>query len=186
MCRFTGLDDVEYKKVAAALCRITAITPNQTTRMGRPLLGKEQLQELLSLLRFEQIDARQTNIRKAHAQTCEWLLTTPTYLKWLDPSDRDQHHGCLWIKGKPGAGKSTLMKFALANPLDKTKNKMNDEVVVSFFFNARGDELEKSTVGMYRSLLLQLLEQLSERRRVFNSFGLRTFNNAYHRPVSKD
>lgn len=174
MCRFTGLDDVEYKKVAAALCRITT--------MGQPLLGKKQLQKLLDSLRFEQIDARQTNIRKAHAQTCEWLLTTPIYLKWLDPSHRDQHYGFLWIKGKPGAGKSTLMKFVLANALDKTNKKINAEVIVSFFFNARGNELEKSTVGMYRSLLLQLLEQLSERRGVPSSFGLGTFHGAFHTP----
>ncbi|RKL51797.1 hypothetical protein BFJ70_g512 [Fusarium oxysporum] len=31
---------------------------------------------------------------------------------------------------------------------------------MSFFFNARGEELEKSTTGMYRSLLLQMLQQL--------------------------
>jgi hypothetical protein len=183
MCRFTGLDDVEYKKVAAALCRITTIASNQTTTVARPLLGKEQLQKLLDSLRFEQIDARESNIRKAQAQTCEWLLATPTYLKWLDPSHRDQHHGFLWIKGKPGAGKSTLMKFALANALEKTKNK-NDEVAASFFFNARGNELERSTAGMYRSLLLQLLEQLSERRGVFSSFGLRTltFDSVCNQP----
>ncbi|KAF7544871.1 hypothetical protein G7Z17_g9620 [Cylindrodendrum hubeiense] len=32
--------------------------------------------------------------------------------------------------------------------------------VVSFFFNARGDSLERSTIGMYRSLLYQLLGAL--------------------------
>ena len=33
---------------------------------------------------------------------------------------------------------------------------------LSFFFNARGDELERSTIGMYRALLFQLLNQLPE------------------------
>ncbi|KAH6844621.1 hypothetical protein B0I37DRAFT_327314, partial [Chaetomium sp. MPI-CAGE-AT-0009] len=180
MCRFTGLEDVEYKKVAAALCRITTTASNQPTTMEPSPPSKEQTQVLLDSLRFEQIDARQMNIKKAHARTCEWLLKTPEYLDWLDPSKRDQHHGFLWIKGKPGAGKSTLMKFAFANALDKAKKKMHNEVAISFFFNARGDELEKSTVGLYRSLLLQLLERLPERQGVFSSLGLRTLNGGCH------
>ncbi|EMT67378.1 Serine/threonine-protein phosphatase 6 regulatory ankyrin repeat subunit C [Fusarium odoratissimum] len=68
----------------------------------------------------------------------------------------DEHHGFLWIKGKPGAGKSTLMKFILSN----ARRRMKDKTIISFFFNARGEELEKSTTGMYRSLLLQMLQQL--------------------------
>ncbi|KAI0509255.1 hypothetical protein F5B22DRAFT_618216 [Xylaria bambusicola] len=39
----------------------------------------------------------------------------------------------------------------------KMKGKSN---TISFFFNARGDGLEKSLDGMYRSLLLQVLQQL--------------------------
>ncbi|KAF5722922.1 ankyrin 3 [Fusarium mundagurra] len=37
---------------------------------------------------------------------------------------------------------------------------MKDKIIISFFFNARGEQLEKSTTGMYRSLLLQILQQL--------------------------
>lgn len=39
-------------------------------------------------------------------------------------------------------------------------NEFTDNVVVSFFFNARGTQLQKSTEGMYRSLLCQLLDQM--------------------------
>lgn len=42
------------------------------------------------------------------------------------------------------------MNFALVNACNATKEK----VVLFFFFNARGVDLEKSTVGTYRSLLL--------------------------------
>jgi ankyrin repeat protein len=47
------------------------------------------------------------------------------------------------------------MKFAYSQAKKKA---LQEGVTASFFFNARGDELEKSTAGMYRSLLLQLLE----------------------------
>lgn len=68
-----------------------------------------------------------------------------------------EHHGFLWIKGKPGAGKSTIMKQAL----QRVKRQLAGTIVISYFFNARGeDPLEKSTLGMYRSLLHQLLKAL--------------------------
>lgn len=42
-------------------------------------------------------------------------------------------------------------------------------VVISFFFNARGDDIEKSTAGMYRSLLFQLLSRLPSLLDVFDN-----------------
>ncbi|GAB1317667.1 hypothetical protein MFIFM68171_07877 [Madurella fahalii] len=175
MCRFMGPDDIEYKKVAAALRRITTTVSRQPPTGGQLPLSEEQTRVLLDSLRFDQIDARQMTIKKAHAHTCKWLLEAPEYLDWVNPSKLGEHHGFLWIKGKPGAGKSTLMKFALADA-----HKMKDKIVISFFFNARGDDLEKSTVGMYRSLLLQLLERLPVFQDVFNSLGLRTWNGRCH------
>ena len=41
----------------------------------------------------------------------------------------------------------------------------DDSNTISFFFNARGGSLEKSTQGMYRSLLLQLLKKLPDSRK---------------------
>ena len=155
MCRFTGPDDVEYKKVTAALSRMTHPVSKQSKGTGVSFLSDEQKSSLMESLRFDQIDARQMTIRKAHSKTCKWLLSKSEYLEWLDARKLDDHHGFLWIKGKPGAGKSTLMKFCLVN----ARKNMKDSYVISFFFNARGSELEKSTLGTYRTLLLQLLDR---------------------------
>ncbi|WQF77350.1 Putative nucleoside phosphorylase domain, P-loop containing nucleoside triphosphate hydrolase [Colletotrichum destructivum] len=114
---------------------------------------------LLASLKFDQIDKRQANIKTAHAETCEWLTKHPDYTAWMDRQKYSQHHGFLWIKGKPGAGKSTLMKFAFGRA---KRRKGKDGLLISFFFNARGDGLEKSTLGMYRSLLYQLLENMPD------------------------
>jgi hypothetical protein len=61
----------------------------------------------------------------------------------------------LWIKGKPGAGKSTLMKYALR----KSRELFKDHVIASYFFNARGTDLEKTPLGMFRSIVYQLIEK---------------------------
>lgn len=60
------------------------------------------------------------------------------------------------------------MKFTLAN----ARKTMKGSILLSFFFNARGDDLEKSTLGIYQSLLLQLLEERPKLQEVFNSLYL--------------
>ncbi|KAF5137383.1 Ankyrin repeat domain-containing protein 50 [Metarhizium anisopliae] len=147
----------------------------QPRRGENQSLNDEQRRVLLESLRFDQIDARQMTIKNAHAKTCKWLLKTPAYLDWLDPNKFNEHFGFLWIKGKPGAGKSTLMKFALANARKKTK----DKIIISFFFNARGSDLEKSTIGLYRSMLLQLLDRLPGLQEVFDSLPLAIRDSGY-------
>ncbi|KAI5920506.1 hypothetical protein F4810DRAFT_416062 [Camillea tinctor] len=166
MCRFSDATDVEYRKVVNAITRIHTNISNPPTseKIGQAecrdttqhasAISPDQCTELLASLRFDQIDARHATIKRAHAKTCEWFLTQPSYFNWLDPNRYDQHNGLLWIKGNPGTGKSTLMKYLLGQA-----QRAKGLLTLSFFFNARGEMLEKSTCGMYQSLLLQLLEK---------------------------
>jgi ankyrin repeat protein/nucleoside phosphorylase len=148
----------------------------QHPRGGTPSLSEEHKRMLLDSLKFDQIDARQMTIKKAHAKTCRWLLSKPEYLDWLDNTKLREHHGFLWMKGKPGTGKSTIMKFALVN----ARKTMKDRIIKSFFFNARGEDLEKSTVGLYRALLSEILERVPELQCVFDPLELRTWNSGGH------
>ncbi|RYP69743.1 hypothetical protein DL769_005194 [Monosporascus sp. CRB-8-3] len=120
--------------------------------------GDDKHEELLKSLQFDQMDARYSSIKKAHAHTCRWFLKTSLYAKWTQKDPLHKDHNFLWIKGKPGAGKSTLMKFLQRQLRNQIRQAENQEILVSFFFNARGHDLEKTTTGLYRSLLLQLIE----------------------------
>ncbi|RYP19976.1 hypothetical protein DL765_003025 [Monosporascus sp. GIB2] len=120
--------------------------------------GDVKHQELLKSLQFDQMDARHSSIKKAHAHTCRWFLKTSLYAKWTQKDPLYKDHNFLWVKGKPGAGKSTLMKFLQRQLRNQIRQAENKEILVSFFFNARGHDLEKTTTGLYRSLLLQLIE----------------------------
>ncbi|EAU31644.1 conserved hypothetical protein [Aspergillus terreus NIH2624] len=126
----------------------------------------ERRQHLLNSLRFERIDSRRVNIKAAHSKTCHWFISHPTYKDWLDRAALTQHRGFLWIRGKPGAGKSTIMKFAHERMRRRAQSK--NSVTASFFFNARGEDLEKTVLGMYRSLLLQLLEGYPDLQAIFD------------------
>ncbi|PNP80121.1 hypothetical protein FNYG_06540 [Fusarium nygamai] len=139
-------------------------------------------QQLMESLKFDQIDSRRTTIKTAYSKTCSWFLKHPDYLAWLDSEKRPHHHGFLWIRGKPGAGKSIIMKFIY------TKRKKTDipmeAITISFFFNARGDLLEKSVSGMYRSLLLQLLEGFPDLQKILDDPDLIPRNQVICPPLN--
>ncbi|KAH8683581.1 hypothetical protein BGZ61DRAFT_550384 [Ilyonectria robusta] len=119
-----------------------------------PVSLQSGVSSFMDSLEFEEIDSRQETIDEAHESTCKWLLDHQGYKDWLSLENANEDRG-LWINGKPGAGKSTLIKYAFANAKSDADP---DTTVTSFFFNARGVDLEKSTTGMYRSILFQLLK----------------------------
>ena len=92
-------------------------------------------------------------IQAAYRQTCQWLFNTAEYARWRDQKLRQAHHGLLWVKGKPGSGKSTITKVALQH----ARETYLDERSLYFFFNGRGNSLEKSVERMFRSLLHQVV-----------------------------
>ena len=93
---------------------------------------------------------RRDDISDPAHTTCQWILEHESYKTWYKDA-----RGLLWIKGNPGAGKSTVLKYALEAA------KQNDEglILASFFFHGRGSLIQKSSLGLFRSLLHQILQQ---------------------------
>ncbi|RYC54411.1 hypothetical protein CHU98_g11798 [Xylaria longipes] len=166
----------EWQKYASATAaayakELLSIVPSIRIQAPQAIeIVQDRRKHLMELLSFEKIDARYSNIKSAHGKTCAWLLSHPDYIGWLTPAEFPRHHGLLWIHGKPGAGKSTLMKYIYTRALENTDTCTN--TIISFFFNARGDGLEKSTEGMYRSLLFQLLKKLPDLQEVLDPTDL--------------
>src|SRR4051812_33371683 len=67
------------------------------------------------------MDTRQAVIENAEANTCGWLFQGSRYQDWLDSQQLKRSRGLLWIKGKPGSGKPTLMKLAFEHPKEVSK-----------------------------------------------------------------
>ncbi len=104
-------------------------------------------------LAFQEMDSRSNDIEPPADGTCEWLLQHEAYKHWAA-----RERGLLWVKGKPGSGKSTLLRHALDKIMEKAR--VGDGALVfSFFFHNRGAELQKTQLGLFRSLLHQVLSQ---------------------------
>ncbi|XXG96054.1 hypothetical protein Hte_002331 [Hypoxylon texense] len=127
MCRFDGLGDPEFRKVQAALrvlwdsvqeqSAVVTDTPNNHHSVGSvtpsPQAGipPEQKRMILEKLKFDAVESRYLSLKVAQTRTCQWLPKSDAYKKWQDATKLVDHHGFLWIKGKPGAGKSIMMKY---------------------------------------------------------------------------
>lgn len=211
MCRFYGLSDPEYEKVASCLkdilkdirhptanqCHtfrgepevlapgfiseghsmgidrqgafaarspkidsqlklpLLAPVPETTVRLPEELLKKKKKrhQMLVESLSFDELCERFQNISAPHGISCRWFLSTREYNDWQKPGKHNPNSWFLWIKGKPGTGKSTLMKYLYSI----RRQRQLPSILLSFFFNARGSKLEQSTIGCYRALLFTLL-----------------------------
>ncbi|KAF7554339.1 hypothetical protein G7Z17_g2948 [Cylindrodendrum hubeiense] len=118
--------------------------------------GPGSLRECQQSLAFLEMNDRPNDIDGAVEGTCEWLSRHETYRDW---ASRDR--GLLWIEGKPGSGKSTLLKHVLRSV--EADGDMGDKaIILSFFFHGRGGELQRKPLGLFRSLLHQLLVQVPE------------------------
>ncbi|KAH7313718.1 hypothetical protein B0I35DRAFT_435724 [Stachybotrys elegans] len=145
--------------------------------------------EFLDSLTFRGIRARQKGIKLAHSATFEWIFEdTPTgnscdrgegkqlntgsqsttkakdsryFSRWLK-----KEGGIFWIHGKPGSGKSTLMKFISSH--DKTKRKLEQWAypkqvqMAHYYFWASGSQLQRSQTGLLRSLIFEMIRKCPE------------------------
>lgn len=144
-------------------------------RLGPNARREKHREAFMSALSFEQMGSRQSTIQVADESTCEWFLTHSTYTDWLESTFTANNCRFLWLFGKPGAGKSTLMKFALARA---EKTKLQEDIIISFFFNARGDQLERSVTGMFRALVFQLFDQAPDLQDILDDFNRRSLTAA--------
>ncbi|KAF5545951.1 hypothetical protein FMEXI_5867 [Fusarium mexicanum] len=88
---------------------------------------------------------------KSHRHWRDW----DCFIDWLK-SDQPVY----WISGKPGSGKSTLMKFLVldSRTLDVLKDWKKGAIIISHFFWKPGSMMQHSFKGLLCSLLCLLLK----------------------------
>lgn len=124
---------------------------------------------VLDCLWLRAIDERRQNVAAAHRKTFEWIFHDPVangkpwsnFLQWLETGQR-----CYWINGKAGSGKSTLMKNICDEKRTCEALKLwagdQESLMSSFFFWHAGLSLQRSQVGLMRSLLFSVLSKYQE------------------------
>ncbi|KAF2014296.1 hypothetical protein BU24DRAFT_451385 [Aaosphaeria arxii CBS 175.79] len=127
-----------------------------------------QTSSILISLQFQFMGTRHEQIHEAYKETFEWVFNASglpesdprsriTYSSWLAGGE-----GIYWITGKPGSGKSTLMKF-LQSHAETTRlleiwAGPSRLVRANFYFWNAGTSMQKSLQGLLQSLLSAILK----------------------------
>jgi hypothetical protein len=134
----------------------------------RYALGADQtwictnISDLVRSLHIPVLWERFDKIEDASNGTFDWIFGDPdlNLAHWLRSET-----GIYWIRGKPGSGKSTLMKYLHNHPktseLLKTWKPGRLQIDAWFFFDVRGSHIQRSLEGVLHSILHRLVSSHS-------------------------
>lgn len=153
---------MEDLRFSASSTTYTHGSENFITRMD-----VNHVKVILDALHFREISERRGTILPAHMDTFEWIwrasesdeeIHWDNLMTWLEHG-----HGCYWISGKAGSGKSSLMNYLQADPrMSQSLERWagtSQLIIASFYFWYAGNDLQKSQTGLLRSLLLGVLSR---------------------------
>uniref|UniRef100_A0A8H7K4X3 Nephrocystin 3-like N-terminal domain-containing protein n=1 Tax=Bionectria ochroleuca TaxID=29856 RepID=A0A8H7K4X3_BIOOC len=176
MCRFFGHDDPNYRKVGGEICSIyRSITDFDSRSLGRSELMEidawDSMPPQSSVLKTsghwpdEQLTENEKKILESL-----WFpgMDLRHQTNWFHNREQDVYQGLLVLKGKPGAGKSVLMKEAFRRSTKERLLLDTNCATAAFFFHSKGAWLQNIPTGLLRSLLYQLLPRF---RRDFENLG---------------
>lgn len=148
------------------------ISGNARVLIGDSINGDRRVRDsasraeaLLEWLHYPRMTSRKESVKDTHADTFQWILKSedlgdhrpnPGFRTWLERGS-----GIYWLAGKAGSGKSTLMKLITEHRETQEALKVwaRDTILVSpsFYFWYGGTQMQRSQLGMLRSLLHELL-----------------------------
>ncbi|KAK1847161.1 hypothetical protein CCHR01_10206 [Colletotrichum chrysophilum] len=121
--------------------------------------------KMIESLHFKMIEARHRSIMEPYESTFTWILedvagTQPSrpveFVRWLR-----SRSGAFLLRGKAGSGKSTMMKYIFDH--SQTRKLLKEWagkkrlVMAKHFFWRTGNKLQRSIVGLLRTLLFEIL-----------------------------
>lgn len=144
-------------------------------------------ERLLQSLKYPGFNERRNEVREAHPATFQWVfvgddgksagpdskmstINWDSFPNWLKSTDT-----FYWISGKPGSGKSTMLKYILADPQMRVAQRSLEIwspgcLIISHYFWRAGNPMQRTIKGLFCSLLCQLLENSEESlRQLFKS-----------------
>ena len=144
---------------------------SQTAPEDDSLQARAIQDAIISSLKFSTMMDRYEHLVEASPKTFEWIFQpqsfesrppSSNFVEWLRNGD-----GFYWIYGKAGSGKSTLLKFICDHHNTKEVLRQGSPqgrpMIASFFIWAPGTSQQRSTEGLLRTILHDLLRQAPDK-----------------------
>ena len=119
---------------------------------------------LLKTLKSHGWNPRRYHISQAHKESFQWIWSDKyaefDFGKWLCNEDP-----IFWISGKPGTGKSTLMRYLVDSErtMNLLSSKSDATFLIHYFFHELGESQEKSFGEFLHAIVHQLLIGLQDK-----------------------
>ncbi|KAL4909343.1 hypothetical protein BDW74DRAFT_174544 [Aspergillus multicolor] len=152
-----ALTDTSRQNNEKRAAELTSLTTKLVALINERDRGKRQLKAIRSLY-YTELKSRQSAIANVHGEL-DWLYGSrqTSFWKWLKLGN-----GIFWISGLAGSGKSTLMKYAADTKRTKRALQIwaggTPLYIASFYFWNQGLPMQKSQIGLFQSLLYQILK----------------------------
>ena len=170
LAKFSSMEDIKFQRVISVLQEWVKESLEQqhnqqhlqsadeTPALPDGLVFDKELKQCLTSLHSHEAQNRLEDIEPAYYKTYDWLFDHQVgFGDWLEGKNSSN---IFWIQGKPGSGKSTVMKFAINHHQTReflSKYSDNFWVVMGFFFHDRGTTVQKSAEGFLREVLYQMI-----------------------------
>lgn len=94
------------------------------------------------------------------SRTADWLPDTDEFKAWESQALRASPLPLLVIEGKAGSGKSIIMHTTFVHA--RSRASLGKDIYILYCFDAsNGSPLQNSQQGLYRSILCQILDQIT-------------------------
>lgn len=119
---------------------------------------EDDIYVMMNSLNIEETGHRLSEIQAQYKSTFEWIFDNEDlgFTFWLGSPQE-----LYWISGKPGSGKSTLMKLARQDTRTYDFFSKHDpgaaHIIIDLFFHDRGSAVQKSLEGLLYRFLYQLM-----------------------------
>ncbi|XTI92119.1 hypothetical protein V2W45_1289157, partial [Cenococcum geophilum] len=146
LCKFTDPRSIHFERVA---CHIFELVNRAV------VLQNQKRDVILNCLRLKSMGYGCEAVMKNQMGTCSWIFENSRFSDWLQQDRR-----IFWISGKPGSGKSTLMKYLVDNL--RARKSLGNCSIVGIFISRNTETSQISVVGLLRAIILQILEDFRD------------------------
>ncbi|KAK8092748.1 hypothetical protein PG999_014335 [Apiospora kogelbergensis] len=140
--------------------------------LASPEQSSAAQQKILESLYFPQMEERKENISEVYPGTYSWMFRNDAsslngkenFMSWLSAPSTER--SVFWVSGKPGSGKSALMRF-VDQELNTEEGLLpwvgsTHVIKASHFLWKSGMSMQRSFDFLLRSLLYQILDQVPD------------------------